>query len=93
MVEEALVTKMLEALIPSWNFIGSNSFGQSGGLAIGWNTRLVKVTNSWALDSCLGVDLQMEGLGQELRILNVYGLYSDRAPFWASLLNKQFSDQ
>ena len=46
MVEEALVTKMLEDLIPSWNFIGSNSFGRLGGLAIIWNTRLVKVTNS-----------------------------------------------
>jgi len=31
----------------------------------------------------------MEGLGQELGILNVYGLYSDQDPFWASLLNKQ----
>jgi len=57
MAEEALVTKMLEALIPSCNFIVSNSFGRSRGLAIGWNTRLVKVINSWALDSCLGVDL------------------------------------
>jgi len=89
MVEEALVTKMLEALIPSWNFIGSNSFGWSRGLEIGWNTKLVKVTNSSALDSCLGVDLQMEGLGKELRILNVYSPYTDWAAFWASLQNKQ----
>jgi exonuclease III len=88
LVEESLMTRMMDTLLPFWKFFGSNALGWSGGLVIGWSTRLIKVTNSWALESYLGVDLQIEGMGLEFRVLNVYGLYYDQATFWNSLLNK-----
>jgi hypothetical protein len=31
----------------------------------------------------------LEGVGLEFRVLNVYGLYVVRAPFWETLLKKQ----
>jgi hypothetical protein len=48
----------------------------------------VKLQNSWASESCLGVDIFLEGLGLELRLLNVYGPYSDRITFWDTLFKK-----
>jgi len=62
--------------------------GCSGGLVIGWCSRSIKLLNSWAFDSCLGVDVQVEGIGLEVRIINVYGPQSDKIPFWDSLFSK-----
>jgi hypothetical protein len=36
----------------------------------------------------LGVDVQVEGIGLEVRIINVYGPHSDMIPFWDSLFRK-----
>jgi exonuclease III len=85
---EASVTNSLESLFPSWKFIRIDATGRSGGLAVRWCKKSVKLQNSWALESCLGVDLFLEGLGLELRVLNVYGPYSEHATFWESLFKK-----
>jgi hypothetical protein len=53
---------------------------------MGWNSWFVKVLNSWALDSCLGVDFLLEGVGMEFKVLNVYGSYVACTPFWETLL-------
>jgi len=61
-----------------------------GGLAIGWNSRTIKLLNSWGFDSSLGINTCLEDLGMNLTILNVYGPYQECVPFWECLLNKYF---
>jgi hypothetical protein len=82
-------TKTLSTLFPGWDFLGLDARGRSGGLAIGWCSRSIKLLNSWASDSCLGIDVQVEGLGLEVKIINAYGPHTDRIPFWNTLFSKE----
>jgi hypothetical protein len=43
-------TWILEALLASWKFLCTDAYGRFGGLGVGWNPRLEKKINSWALD-------------------------------------------
>jgi hypothetical protein len=81
------ISATLSSLLLGWLFMGLDAAGRSGGLATGWRTKSIKLLNSWALNSCLGIDIFVEGLGKEFRILNVYGPYLDRTPFWETLLS------
>jgi len=79
--DEASVVHVLESLLASWSFVGIDAKGRFGGLVIGWNPQSFRAINTWALNSCVGVDFLVEGLGLEFRVLNVYGPYSDRTYF------------
>jgi hypothetical protein len=48
--------------------------------------KALKLLNSWELDSVLGGDFVVEGIGKEIRIINVYGPHTDRNTFWVNLL-------
>jgi hypothetical protein len=71
-----------------WIFLGLDARGRSGGLAIGWCSRSINILNSWDFDSCLGVDVQVEGLGLEVKIINAYGPHLDKIPFWDFMFSK-----
>jgi exonuclease III len=83
-----VVQAALETMFPGWAFITSDVRGRSGGLVVGWNSKTVKILNSWGLDSCLGIELISVDLGMELHIFNIYGPYQDRVIFWEDLFNK-----
>jgi exonuclease III len=86
MADSSVISATLSSLLLGWHFMGIDVAGRSGGLATGWHTKSTKLLNSWALNSCLGIDISVEGLGKKFRILNVYSPYLDRTPFWESLL-------
>jgi exonuclease III len=88
LADKEMTTKLLSALFPGWYFVGLDARGRSGGLVIGWRARRSKLLNSWAFDSALGGDFLVEGIGKELRIINVYGPHTDRSTFWVNLLGK-----
>lgn len=56
--------------------------GRSGGLAVGWDERSVKVLNLWGMESVLGMTVSALDLGEEFNIMNNYGPYQARIPFW-----------
>jgi exonuclease III len=85
LADSTTVSSTLATLFPGWHFEGIDATGRSGGLATGWRTRSIKLLNSWALNSCLGVDIFVEGLGKGIQILNIYGPYLERTPFWESI--------
>jgi exonuclease III len=80
----------LELLLPGWKFITVDAMGRSGGLAIGWNSHNIQVINTWALDSGLGISVLAPDLKDVIHILNIYGPYQNKKPFWDSLLSKSF---
>jgi hypothetical protein len=84
------VVKVLETLFKNWSFAGTDSRGQSGGLEIGWNTHTIKLKNSWEFDSGLGLEICSADLRMVLIVINVYGPYLERMPFWDSLVRKTF---
>jgi exonuclease III len=90
MGEASLVTFLLEVVLKQWNFIDVDSKGRSGGLAMGWNTRTIKILNSRGFDSGIGINISMEDMGRCFTVLNVYGPTQDHIPFWENLLNKSF---
>ena len=59
--------------------------GRSGGLAVGWKNSCVKLINSWGIEAVLGVEVFSEELGISLSVVNVYGPYLNRGPFWDSV--------
>jgi exonuclease III len=77
-----VVCVALETMFLRWDFITLDVRGRSGGLVVEWNSKTVKILNSWGLDSCLGIELISVDLGMELQIFNIYGPYQDRVPFW-----------
>ena len=70
-----------------WQFETLDVRGHSGGLAIGWNTRVVKVLNIWGMDSVLGMTFKGLDQGEPVDVFNVYGPYLNRIPFWDNLFN------
>jgi exonuclease III len=88
LIDEVMATKILTSLLSGWFFLGLDARGRSSGLVIGWRSRSIKLLNSWAFDSCLGGDFLVEGIGKEIRIINVYGPHTDQNSFWETLLGK-----
>lgn len=84
------VESRLESLLPGWQFVTMDVKGRFGGLALGWNSQSVKVTNCWGLESGLGISISVPELEEVFQILNIYGPYQNRVLFWDNLLNKSF---
>ena len=82
-----VIKERLENWLSGWSFVTLDANGRSGGLAVGWRKCCVKLVNAWGMDSVLGAELHSEELGFSLSVLNVYGPYLNRAPFWDSLLH------
>ena len=62
-------------------------WGRLGGLAMGWNTRVVKALNIWAMDCVLRMTLQGLDQGVPMDVFNIYGPYLNRIPFWDNIFN------
>jgi hypothetical protein len=82
--EEGKITALLESFFPLWNFIGSDVRGRSGVLALGWNSKSVKMISTWGSESRLGLNCFLEEIGKTFSVLNIYAP-NDRIPFWESL--------
>jgi exonuclease III len=89
LADELSATKALSTLFSGWAFLGLDARGRSRGLAISWCSRKINPLNSWASNSCLKIEIQVEGLGLILKIINVYGPHTDKIPYWNSLFNKE----
>jgi len=85
--EMEAVKSKLEAMMPGWVFHCLDVRGRSGGIATGWNPRTVKIVNVWGMDSVLGCSLFSSDIGEEITLLNIYGPYQDRVPFWEKIFN------
>ena len=81
-----VIKEKLENWLPGWCFLTLDANGRSGGLAVGWRKCSVKLVNAWGMESVLGADLHCEELGFTLSVINVYGPYLNRVPFWDALL-------
>ena len=81
-----VIRERLESCIPGWSFVTMDARGHSKGLAVGWKNSSVKMINSWGTEVVLGIEVFAEELGISLNVVNVYGPYLNRAPFWDSLL-------
>jgi endonuclease/exonuclease/phosphatase family metal-dependent hydrolase len=90
MGESGVVATLLESLFPQWEFTGLDARGRSGGLEIGWSKSKVKMLNSWGFESGLGVEVCYADMGRIFTILNIYGPYQDRVPYWESLTQKYY---
>jgi len=85
--EMEAVKSKLEGMLPGWVFQCLDVRGRSGGIATGWNTRTVKIENVWGMDSVLGCSFFSSDTGEEITLLNIYGPYQDRIPFWEKVFS------
>jgi len=60
------ITHSLQALAPRWKFLALDAVGRSGGLAIGYNPRTIKVDASWGGIGFMGIDIFSVKLGKTL---------------------------
>jgi len=80
-----VIKNSLESWLPGWSFLTLDVKGRSGGLAVGWKNSCLKLVDSWGMDSVLCVDLMSADLGFTIKVINVYGPYHNRVPFWDEL--------
>jgi len=80
-----VIKDCLERWLPGWTFLTLDVKGRSGGLAVGWRNNSLKLVSSWGMDSVLCVVLLSADLGISLKVVNIYGPYNNRIPFWESL--------
>ena len=59
-------------------FIAQYARSHSGGLAVGWISKLVKVHNSWSFQYGIGIDIFQEDQDKSSTIINIYGPYEYR---------------
>ena len=76
-----VVKAILECWFAGWSFETLDGQGHSGGLAIGWNNRNVKVLNLWGLESVIGISCLALDISIEFTVCNVYGPCLNRIPF------------
>eukprot|EP00253_Pinus_taeda_P014091 PITA_14091 len=81
------ITRSLQSLVPSWNFVAIDAVGRSGGLAIGYNPRSIRVDASWGGLGFMGINIFSAELSKNLRIVNVYGPCHQSEQFWHHFLN------
>ena len=55
------------------------------GLAIGWNSRSVKVLNVWGMESVLGISIKSLDMVDTFDVINIYGPYLNRILFWDTI--------
>eukprot|EP00253_Pinus_taeda_P026707 PITA_26707 len=81
------ITRSLQSLVSSWIFVAIDVVGRSGGLAIGYNPRSIRVDASWGQSRFMGIDIFSAELCKNLWIMNVYGPCHQREHFWHHFLN------
>ena len=82
-----MIKAKLESWFLDWQFVTLDVRGRSGGLAMGWNTHVVKALNIWGLDSVLGMTLQGLEQGASVDVVNIYGPYLNHIPFWENIFS------
>jgi len=80
----------LLSLLLGWNFETLDATERSGGLAIGWNTHSIQVTNSWGFESGLGITILLSELEDFLHIINIYGPCQNRGSFSDKIFTMSF---
>ena len=80
------ITSSLQSLSPSWTFLAMDVVGRSGGLAIGYNPRTIRVSASWGGHRFMGIDLFSAVFGTNLWVVNIYGPCQQRENFWQHIL-------
>ena len=80
------VKTKLECWFGGWCFETLDVRGRSGGLAISWNSRCVKVLNVWGMESVLGISIKALDLVDTFDAINIYGQYLNRISFWDSII-------
>jgi len=68
-----LVTSSLNSISSGWHYMAMDAMGRSGGLAIGYNPKTIRVNVSWEGHGFLGFDLFLVELGTNLWFVNIYG--------------------
>lgn len=82
-----LVILVFESLILGWKFHALDIRGQSGGIAFGFNPRVVRILKIWGGVSFIGADIFSSELGKELRLINMYGPCHNKVEFWDPFLS------
>ena len=77
----------LESWLGGWIFETLDVKGHSGGLEIGWNARIVSTLNVWGMDSVLGMSFRALEMVGTFDVVNIYGPYLNRIPFWEKIFN------
>ena len=80
-----VIKEKLENWFFGWSFVALDVRGRSGGLAMGWDTRVVKALNIWGMESVLGMTMQGLDHGDPIDVFNIYGPYINRIPFWDNI--------
>jgi exonuclease III len=70
--------------LKNWSFCTIDVNGMSGGLLSGWSQDFQALT-LFSVCSSILVKLKHKNNDLAFSVVNIYGLYSDRAPFWEEL--------
>eukprot|EP00253_Pinus_taeda_P019452 PITA_19452 len=84
------VTGCLNKILPDWSFHVLDSNGHSGGVALGFNSKVLREISSWGWENVLAVELFSSELCIPFLIINVYGPVVDREKFWSPFFAKSF---
>lgn len=83
------ISRFLASMLPGWTFQALDASRRSRGLALGLNSRTIKIINSWGGPGHLGVDLLSAKLNTKIMLINVYAPCHQRAKLWAKLLSSE----
>ena len=65
----------LESWFSGWKFETLDVCGCSRGLAMGWNTCMIKALNIWGMDLVSGMNFKGLDQGALVDVFNIYGPY------------------
>ena len=77
----------MEVLLSGWTFISLDAKGRSGGLLLGWRTRLFHFLSAWAAESGLFASLFSIEMKEDLCFMNICVPYLYRERFWNNIFS------
>ena len=84
------VKEALESWLPRWVFEAVDAVGKSGGLAIVWVANQIRCENIWGFHLGMGIDVYSREIDRVYSMINIYGPYQDRFPFWDRIFSKSW---
>lgn len=91
--DSSLIKGALESLMPNFSFEAVDARGRSGGMVSRWKLRSCKCGNVWGFGSHMGMEILFEEFGRSYTLINIYGPYNDKVPFWERLLKCSFLEK
>lgn len=81
LVAADIISPLMESMLPRWHFQAIDVNGCLGGIALGYYPCSINLMGTWGSIGFIKADIYSTELGNEIRMINIYGPCHHREDF------------